>query len=193
MIGLLAGLSITGCAESVLPPLAPPPVDLTASVVGAQVDADEPIALTLSLYATEGWTLQLQAPSAEGLTVTQTEQEGPTQEGTRQRTRLSYALTGEPGSYVIQPGAALASGPGEQERELVPPPIFVDIGVDGPSGGALAGAMAPPPPPEPPWAWIGAGVLGILALVGGLVWWLRRPRPEPPPEPLDSRAQRLWR
>lgn len=193
MIALLVALSFTGCTESVLPPLAQPPVDLTASVALAQVDADEPIALTLSLYAAEGWTLQLQTPSAEGLTVTQTDQEGPTQEGSRQRTRLSYALAGEPGSYVIQPGAARAQGPGEQERELIPPPIFVDIGVDGPSGGELAGAVAPPPPPEPPWAWIGAAVLGGLALLGGLVWWLRRPKPEPPPEPLDVRAQRLWR
>ena len=129
MIGLLAGLSIVGCTESVLPPLAAPPVDLTASVAAAQVAADEPIALTLSLYAEEGWTLQLQTPSAEGLSVTQTGQDGPTQAGSRQRTRLSYHLTGEPGSYVIQPGAALAQGPGEQERELIPPPIFVDIGV----------------------------------------------------------------
>ena len=47
MIVLLAGLSVVGCTESVLPPLSPPPVDLTASVADAQVDAGEAIALTL--------------------------------------------------------------------------------------------------------------------------------------------------
>ncbi len=183
---------LIGCGAEVLPPLSAPPVDLIAAVEAAKVGEDEPISLTLSLYAAQEWTLQLQEPAAEGLTVTQTGTEGPTRAGDRQRTQLTYALTGPVGSYVIQPGAALAHGPNDQERELVPPPIFVDIGVDGPSGGELAGAMEPPPPPEPPWGLIAAGVLGVVALLGAGAWWLLRPKPVPPPEPDDVRAKRLW-
>ena len=183
---------LIGCGEAVLPPMASPPVDLTASVQASKVPEGEPVVLTLSLYAAQDWTLQLQEPAAEGLELTPAEQDGPVQEGDRQRTRLQYNLTGPAGSYVIQPGAALAVGPGDQQRELVPPPIFVDIGVDGPTGGELAGAEAPPEPPEPPWALIGAGVLGVVLLSGGLVWWMRRPKPIPPPEPIDVRARRLW-
>jgi hypothetical protein len=190
---MLLGLLLMGCGEDVLPPLSEPPVDLVASVAAAKVGDGEPVELTLSLYAAPDWTLQLQEPAAEGLTVKQTGTDGPTLQGSRQRTRLSYSLTGPAGSYIIQPGAALAHGPGDQERELVPPPIFVDIGVKGPSGGELAGALEPPPPRQPPWALIGAGVLGVLALIGGLLWWLRRPVPVPPPEPVDVRARRLWR
>ncbi|MFT5684548.1 MAG: hypothetical protein ACI8RZ_005489, partial [Myxococcota bacterium] len=183
---------LLGCGADVLPPLAAPPVDLVASVEASKVGEGEPVNLTLSLYASEEWTLQLQEPASEGLTVSPTGTDGPTREGSRQRTQLSYTLTGPPGSYVIQPGAARAQGPGDQERELVPPPIFVDIGVDGPTGGELAGAMEPPLPPEPPWALIGAGVFALVALLGGLLWWVMRPKPVPPPEPDDVRAKRLW-
>ena len=75
---------------------------------------------------------------------------------------------------------------------MVAPPIFIDLGVDGPTGGELAGFAELDPEPALPWLWIGLGA-GALLLAGGLsAAWLLRPRPPEAPEPPESVARRRW-
>ena len=185
-------LLLLSCGPRPLDPLAPPPVDLQAAVASAKVDAGAAVELTVTSWAAEGWRLERLEPAAEGMEITAAGQEGPTRVGDRDRMTWHYTLSADPGSYVIQPGAARALGPGEQERELTPAPIFVDVGVEGPSS-ELAELELMPPPASPPWGWIAAGALAGGALLGGLLWWRRRPVPQPPPEPIDAVALRQWR
>jgi hypothetical protein len=72
----------------------------------------------------------------------------------------------------------------------------VDIGVPGPLATGLADFEAPPPPEPPPYGAIAAAVGGGVALLGllGGIWWYRRTRPEPVPEPdpPDVQARAAW-
>lgn len=96
-----------------------------------------------------------------------------------------YELRGQPGSYVLD----VPSPSGEPVR------LFFDIGVEGPSAGALED-LAPMEPPTPSrWPWAVAGLAGLAGTVIGLVWAARRlrpPAPPPPPEAPDVRARREW-
>lgn len=196
MSGILLVLALSGCGgPSALAPLAPPEVDLVARVSQAHVDKDQPVQLEIRGTASEGWTLQPGAVSAEGLTVTPTAQEGPVQTGDQQVWTWRYELSGPPGSYVVEPGGGSASGPGDQRRDIETPPLFVDIGVTGPTGGPMADVEAPPPPEPPPWGLIAAGGALALAALGAGIWWRRRARapvPPPPPEPPHVLASRAW-
>lgn len=170
--------------------------DLVARVTASKVGKGEPVELSLRAYAAEGWSVVPGSPTAEGLTVTPEKQEGPTRVGERTVTTWTYNLTGDPGSYIIKPGDGKAAGPANATKDLPTPPIFVDIGVPGPSGGKMADFATVPPPAPPPW-WVVAGLAGVgTALVTGigLWWWRRRHRviPVPLPDPPDVIAIRAW-
>lgn len=113
-------------------------------------------------------------PTVTGLTATSP---GQDTEG-----RMIWELRGKDGSYIIPIGDP-------------PQRIFVDIGVDGPSGGPMADLAAPPPPPAPIWPYVAAGLGGAAALAGVGVLVARRmkrPLPPPPPEPPAVIARRQW-
>lgn len=176
-------------------PAATADADLVARVEAAKVGKGEPVELELRGLSAPGWTVSPGQPSAEGLTVTPEGQEGPTQVGERTQTTWHFKLSGEPGSYVLQPGTGTASGPDGATRDLPTRPIFVDIGVTGPSGGPMADFETPPPEPAP-WKLYGviASALVLVATALGLWWWWRAQRviPPPPPEPPDLVALRAW-
>lgn len=196
MSGILLLLALSGCGgQKALDALAPPEVDLVARVDEARVDKDEAVKLEIRGTASEGWTLTPGQVSAEGLQIEAAPPEGPAQSGDQQVWTWRYALSGPPGSYVIEPGGGVADGPGGQHRELETPPIFVDIGVTGPSGGPMAELEELPPPEPPPWGLIAGGAALALAALAGGVWYSRRkriPTPPPPPEPAHVLAQRAW-
>jgi len=164
---------------------------MVASVAAAKIDEGQSIELEVRVYRSDGWEMQMQPPQGEGLVFDLVAHEPVVEEGTRHVQISRYRVTGEPGSHVIFPGAAMATGAGEQVRELKPAPIFIDIGVDGPVS-PMAGFESPPPPPTTPWGWILSGGVLIAALLGLLIWRLRKPKPEPAPEPLRDRVLRLW-
>lgn len=84
----------------------------------------------------------------------------------------SWALTGEDGSYIVtvaEPGST------------TPTRLFLDIGVDGPTGGPMDDLQAPPPPPPPMWPWVLAGTVVVAGTAAGAIWAIRRLTPPPPP------------
>ncbi|MSP55151.1 MAG: hypothetical protein EXR69_06040 [Myxococcales bacterium] len=116
-------------------------------------------------------------PSVEGLLV---ERASSGDDGT-----AVWEVSGKAGSYILEvPGPA------------GPVPVYVDIGVDGPTGGTMADLATPPARPPPVWPYVLAGVVGLGTLIAaGLAAWKRwRPiPPTAPPEPPDVIAVREWR
>lgn len=98
----------------------------------------------------------------------------------------TWDLSGDDGSYIVsvKPG-----GDAPAVR------VFVDIGVEGPTGGEMDGLSAPPPPPPPMWPWVVGGAAATAAVVAAGAWaWSRfKPAPPPPnPDPPDVIARRAW-
>ena len=86
-----------------------------------------------------------------------------------------WEVTGSKGSYVLD-----VPGPGDK-----PVPVYVDIGVDGPTGGTMADLASPPPVTPPIWPYLLAAALGLATIVlAGIAAW-KRWRPIPPPAPLE--------
>ena len=183
MIALL--FPLTGCAPS-LPPASPAP-PIQASIDQTDLTSGEPATLTVVVLSAEAASVQLQPPSSEGLTITPTGQEGPLPAGDRLRHVFRYDVSGDDGSYVIQPGAIALDG----AEPIAAPPIFIDIGVEGPSGGEMVGFSQTPEAPFP-WLWLGLGA-GALLLAGAGIAYARRPKTPPPPVPPEVRARKRWR
>lgn len=187
-------LALLACSSG-SPPAPSPEAALSAFVADPKVDAGEAVVLEIRASNAPGWTVTPGAPAAEGLRVDAPEEAPPLVVGDRQIHTWTFSLHGEPGSYVIQPGDGQATSPTGEVQPLPVPPIFVDIGVDGPTGGAMAGFEDPPPAEGPPWGLIAAGGVAALALAGGLGLWLwrrRQPVAPPPPVPPDVAALRDW-
>lgn len=128
---------------------------------------------TARLHAPAGTPM----PTVEGLTITPS---SVGDDGT-----AVWDVTGPKGSYVLEV-------PGPDQK---PVPIYVDIGVDGPTGGTMADLAEPPPPPVPIWPYVLAGVLGLGALAAAVMaaWQRWKPvPPPPPPERADVIALREW-
>ena len=189
-------LLLAACGPATLPALAPAPVDLTAEVAEKRVDSGATVQVVVQAWAAPGWTVPPSQPVGEGLSAALVAQEGPTLEGERERWSWTWALSGPDGSYVVGLPEVTATGPDAQTRPLAPPPVFVDIGVEGPTASTLVGFEAAPPPAPPPNGRIAAGVGGGAALLAGLgaVWWYRRGRPAPeiPADPPHVEARKAW-
>lgn len=129
--------------------------------------------------APSGGTLALHAPAGSSVESDKPLTVAPTGEG-------EWALSGEDGSYVVTvtppaPAAAVK--------------LYLDVGVDGPTGGELDDVRAVPPPPPPMWPWIAGGVAAGIGAVALGVWAWRRYAPAPPPPPPDPPhviARRAW-
>jgi len=188
-------LCALGCGgDSVLSALAPPVAEVVVRVADKQVAESEPIVVEVEAIYAAGWEVEAGQPSAEGLELSLLDQEGPVLTGERHRVRWRYALSGPPGSYVIATAPSQGMGPGDQTRTFEPSPIFVDIGVDGPSGGPMSDFELSPVPEAPPWGWIAAGAAAALALVALVVWRMRKSKVLPPPPliPPHIRAVQDW-
>ncbi|MDP2309344.1 MAG: hypothetical protein Q8P18_25210 [Pseudomonadota bacterium] len=159
-------LALCGCQGGASVPLAP---EAPVWVEARHVAKGEPV----RLHAPTGSAL----PAVEGLVATEVAvEEGGT---------TLWELRGGPGSYVLD----VPVGAGPVSR------VFVDIGVDGPTGGPMED-LADVPPPVPPWwpraAAITAAVATLVA-VGLFAWRKLRPVPPPAPaEPADQVARRAW-
>lgn len=190
-------LVVMACGPSdVLDALAPPQAEVRVETEAAKVGSGEPIVIEVAAWSAEGWTVQAGIPVADGLTVEMIEQRAPAVVDDRTVQVTRYALTGPDGSYVVGTTEGHAAGPSDQSRSFEASPIFVDIGVDGPVGGAMDGFAEAPPPAPPPYRWIAAAVAAALTLLA-VVWWAVRrirsralaPAPAVPPHIV---AQGAW-
>ncbi len=97
----------------------------------------------------------------------------------------TWELRAAKGSYVVE----VPVSKGEPTR------LFLDFGVDGPSGGPMEDLVAVPPPERPIWP-LGLAVVALLvavAVAAALLWRRFRPvPPPPPPERPDRLARREW-
>ncbi len=191
----LLTLALAACGDLALPPAPAQPADLRAMVDAKKVDKGQPIALTVRSWTTPGWTVPAPTLTVEGLEATPGPAQAPVRVGEGERLEQRWALAGEPGSYVIDLPPVTATGPGGQTLDIDPPPIFVDIGVQGPAASGLSDFEAEPPPEPPPWGLIGGAGAATLALAG-LGFWLwrrsRRPAPDAPPLPPHEQLLLDW-
>ncbi len=168
--------------------------ELVARVDKAKVEAGETITLELRASAPEGWTISPNAPVAEGLEVRSLGVAEPVNKGEGTHFVQRYALSGPPGSYVIEMEATSAIGPGGELRTIEPGPIFIDIGITGPTGGPMAEAEAIPPEEASTWGIFVGAAAALLAISSAIALYLLRRRPvaPPPPEPPHVLALRAW-
>ena len=187
---------LAGCGPSALAPGSVSPVELSAEVDAAKVASGQPVVLRVRAATSDGWTLQVGPPAADGLQVSLSEQTGPVRVGEQDVNTWVWNLSGPDGSYVVVPAAARASGPAGESEDPNPPSIFVDIGVPGPSAGALADFAEVPPVEPTPWGLYAALAGGALLAAGGLAGWAwrrsHRPVPPPLPDPPHLVALRAW-
>ena len=117
----------------VLPALAPPQAEVTATALDSKVESGEPVLVEIKSWAATGWTVETGIPFAEGLETELVSEDGPVQVNGRDVHTWKYALTGPDGSYVVGVSEGRGAGPESQERTFEPTPLFVDIGVKGPT------------------------------------------------------------
>lgn len=180
----------------VLPGLSAPQAEMRVEAVESKVKSGQPVVIAVEAWAAAGWDVQTGVPFGDGLEVELLVEEGPSVVDERSLRVWRYSLTGPDGSYVVGTTEGQATGPGDQTRTFEPEPIFVDIGVPGPSGGPMDGFVAPPPPTPPPYRWMAAAVVAVLLLIA-VVWalmrWLaKRKAAPPPPVPAHIVAQGAW-
>lgn len=198
LISRIAGalcLGALACQPAVAPAPAPEPVAVELSAAARAVPAGEDAQVSLVVALAPGWSLELPDPAAEGFTLTLQGEEGPVNDRGRARRVRRYALSGPAGSAVVGLPPLRALGPQGAEQAVEVPPLFIDLGVTGPTGGPMDEALAlAPPPPEPPYLWIGAG--GLVVVGAGLSMLilakLRGGRAEAAPLPPHARAAREW-
>ena len=168
----------------------PEPVRLQAWVEDKQVAAGEPIVLHVQLQADKGWSAEpeLGLPQELGAELVQASPGDWT-----------FELRGDPGSYLIPPTVVQVAGPEGQSQELSSPPIFVDLGVEGPSSDLQPPeALLSPVQDEGKGPLVALLVGGALILLGALAALvlapaLRRAQPqrEPAPRP-EALALEAW-
>ncbi len=157
---------LLACAESEPPGLAEAPA---VWVEARRVDEGQAV----RVHAPAGTVL----PTVAGLTVATVSEEGAK--------GAVFELRGEPGSYVIEVPNAAAE----------PTTLFVDIGVDGPTGGPMEDLASLPAPTPSRWPRVVAALaaIGFVAGAASLAWRRLTPAPPPPPpEPADRIARRAW-
>jgi hypothetical protein len=136
------------------------PVRLEAWVEEKKVAAGEPIVLHVRLQTQAGWTAEpeLGLPSELGAELVASAPGDWT-----------FELSGDPGSYLIPPTVVTVAGPQGQQEQLQTTPIYVDLGVQGPSSELQPmEALLEAPEKERNTALILALVGGALLLLGGL-------------------------
>lgn len=154
-----------GCSEADVPLAEGAPVWVEARHVGE----GEPVRLHVPVGT--------ELPAVEGLTAV--EVPGGTDAST------TWEVRGPPGSYVME----VPVGAAGTTR------VFLDIGVDGPTGGPMEDLVALPPPVPPAWPRVAAAVSAVATLAALAVYAWRKLRPlppPPPPEPADLVARRAW-
>jgi hypothetical protein len=156
------------------------PVRLEAWVEEKKVAAGEPIVLHVRLQTQAGWTAEpeLGLPSELGAELVASAPGDWT-----------FELSGDPGSYLIPPTVVTVAGPQGQQEQLQTTPIYVDLGVQGPSSELQPmEALLEAPEEERNTALILALVGGALLLLAGLAALvlaplLRRGVPQRQPAP----------
>lgn len=164
-----------------------PPVSLEARLESRQVASGRPAELEISVETDAGWSFAAPVPEVQGLTV---EQQEPDESGTDSRlvTRFHYQLSGPDGSYIVPPLAVNFAGPAGESQSLSTAPLYLDVGVKGPTSD-IDELAAVPEERDPMRVYELMGLAAGAAVGFGLMrWLLRRPKPvvvEPPPDPAE--------
>jgi hypothetical protein len=191
---LLAPLLTMGACRPRNPAGDLPEADFKAELQSRNVAVGKPVEVTLRTVEGPGVTVSHGGPSAEGLTA-RLENEKTEEMGDHRVTTQTWSLEGPPGSYVIDSGKATVQKPQGQSEPIVAPPLFVDVGVKGPSSKLEDIASLTPAPPSPwPW-WAAGGLVAALLLVAAAWWWTHRRKKKTtvPPEAAHVVALREWR
>lgn len=163
--------ALLACGSPELPTTPAPPV----WVESRRVDAGAPVLLHAPAAAT--------MPTVEGLTFTR---RSVGDDGS-----AVWEVTGGVGSYILD----IPDTEGEGGAVVPGAKLFVDIGVDGPTGGPMEDLALTDPPAPAVWPYV-VGIALLAALVtAGAVWAWRRFRPvppPPPPDPADVAARKAW-
>jgi len=171
-LGTLGG----GCASPEAPLLPAAPV----WVESRKVAAGQPIVLHAPADSV--------FPPVEGLTFTQA---ATTDDG-----QAVWEVRGANGSYILPfPEGKTPDGKAPDGSAVPGPKLYVDIGVDGPSGGPMEDLAGLPKPEPARWPYALAAAVCATLFTGGLLalWRKYRPKaPPPPPEPADLVARRAW-
>jgi hypothetical protein len=192
---LAVALVAVACGKDPLPPLAEPDADVRVELLDRTVDEGAQARIRVRIREVGGATVEVGEPAAEGLTAHLASEHGEPVDGGTATVR-EWALTGPPGSYVIQVPEATARYPDGHTTPIPLPPLFVDVGVQGPSS-VLEDLLRPLPEAPVRWPWILAGLAGgaLLVTAGFLAWrrWRRRRAgPAAPGDPPDVTALRSW-
>jgi hypothetical protein len=188
---MIAALLLACAPPALMDPMSPPEVDVRAALETKATGPGEPAVLTVTLTTSEGWIGDPPDFEVEGLSFNLEGDSAAEQEGREVRT-LRYAISGEPGSYVIPAATVAFDGPGDLSREVSTSTLFLDLAVEGPSSELADLQLAPPPPPSP-WPYVAGGAAAAFLIAGVGAFFVRRGRrPAPPPPPLPPH-EAFWR
>lgn len=178
---------VVACGPAALTPAPAPAPEARAQLSARRVEADQNAELGLVVGAPPGWTYTAEEPAVDGLLLAPLEASAA---GPR------WTVGGPPGSYVLPPLTVTFTGPEGQVEERQTSPLYLDIGVQGPSSELESLAVAPVEAERARWPWlVGAG--GLVCAGVGLAWLARQraaatPRLPPPPVPADREALEAW-
>jgi hypothetical protein len=140
----------------------------------------------------DGVEIEVQPPSAEGLTFDPVGEPREEHFGGRSVQTRTWAFHGQNAHYEIHPGALRLPG---ASAPVTAPSIFLDLGVEPIRPGEIADIEDPSRVWSVPWTLLGV-VGGVLALVGGGVAFAFRRPPAAVAQPMveapDVRALRAW-
>lgn len=187
-------LALTACADRGGETIqGPGGSEVRVELLDRSVEAGKAVEVELRVVAADPAQVEVAPPQAEGLT-TRLEREEREPLGELVATTRRYSLTGPPGSYVINTGQALLAQPDGTRQASPLSPLFVDIGVKGPSS-ELEDIESLPLSERARWPYLlGAGLLVLAVGLGFWYWRRRRRRPAlvPPPEAPALIARREW-
>ena len=144
------------------------PISVEAWVDDKKVASESVIDLHVQLRYLPEYSPTILPPISEGLNIELIESADLIWIGSQQQQLFHYALSGEDGSYVVQPATVNSDLLDDKiEANL----IYVDIGT-APQAAQLAEAV-PPPKTQFPWVWI-CVLMGTALLVVGSILYTRR-------------------
>ena len=143
----------------------------------AKVESGSDLVLVVELYVPNGWNNEYSGPAVQGLDISPPTSSKRVVVGGRWRQVLQFSLTGQDGSYIIDPGILSATLPDGSKTQKKAPAIYADIG-EGPSS-ELQGLVQPPEDirQESRFWFIVLSIVGVVVLLVFVYVFLRRKKP----------------
>ncbi|MBM76157.1 MAG: hypothetical protein CMK59_12210 [Proteobacteria bacterium] len=146
------------------------PISVEAWVEDKQVNSESDVELHVAVRYLPEYEPLILPPSSDGLEIELLEQKEPHWIGSLQQQEFHYQLSGKEGSYIINPAIVSSALLSEDLQANL---IYVDIG-EAQQEAQLFDAIAPPQD-QNDWIWMLAGAGVVAGLVGGFLYFRRRP------------------